>query len=175
MAALFSDHFAGDTLSEFNSQSRAPAGAGRGRLRYQRAEVFAALTGGSATGDTARMMTLKSSDRLVQLFFMMTHGEPTYKVLLGLAKSGAAHDGPMIDNDILAQQSVTIPNALDHDDKFGTGLPDPDLLRGAPLWKIVTGYASDPMESWDVVISSGDSDMSSASTMLIEAYYTSGD
>ena len=185
MTRYFSDHFSGVnavTLAADNSvldQNKLPdAGIHRARLRYKRAEI----TQDFADGDYTRLMQFRSGDRFVAVYVTHSDSGDAGQFNIGFWETGRDHDGPLGDINIVALGVVTT-TALIHSDVFGTGFPDPDMLRGKTAWELhnlwaasVDGpqYLVDPMEDWDLVLHTftGTTD---TTQFVVEVYFTSGD
>ena len=181
MATYYSDHFMGATHADLDIQVRASAGIQHGRLRYQRAEFTQKLT---VVYDYVRMMQFKSSDRLVELFLTSTSSGSGANgtISVGLHKTGYAHDGAILDNNIFSTAYDVSGAAVNHVEILGTGYPDADLFRGKALWEVANMpssgsaglYPVDPMEDWDLVVTCAEI-FADEATIILEAYYTSGD
>lgn len=151
------------------------AGVSHGRIRYKRC----LWTGLALTTEEVRLMTLKSGDRLLQLFMSTVAGTlPTAGDWdLGLYATGSNHDGAEEDHDIFgAANDATSAQA--RVDIFTAGaLTDRD--RGRTLWEIASvglaSYTEDPLKEMDIVGTIDTSFTILALTCVVEAIYTSGD
>ena len=68
MATFYSDHFSSDGVNQTSfdgNEIRPSAGWGGGQLRYQRGSV---TNGGLEADDIYKMLTLRSSDRIVEMY-----------------------------------------------------------------------------------------------------------
>lgn len=131
--------------------------------------------------DVIRLLDLKSSDRLIELFFSMdANWGATTTFNVGLYKKGSANNGAVIDEDLFGSAidwSGEIAR-VDYFDEAGT-LDDWD--RGKALWELAAigaaSYTSDPGEIWTVTAQTTQdiSATAAAVEMLVEAYYVAGD
>ena len=184
MATYFSDHFSGvnpDTgvldNAYLDKTKLPPAGIGHGRIRYARAEI----TLNAASTDEIRMMQLRSSDRIFQVYLTCTDSGSAGLVQTGLYKSGVSHDGPALDANIIGTFDPT--TARSHLDIWGTGsAPDSSYMRGRTLWELVTlpgsgvagEYTTNPAEDWDLILRfHAGTDVSTQ--IILEVLYTTGD
>ena len=176
MASFFSDHFSADgsNKSTVDIQKRASAGISHGRLRYKRASIDTVDT---ANADEVRFCQFKSSDRIIEVF-VTGDGTPSAGTMdIGLYKSGTAHDGAVIDDDLFAS-ALAIDSASARVDEFTEATTLGNLDRGKTLWELATvgaaSYTSDPMEDWDLV-GTTDTGTTGNLAMTVEVIYTSGD
>ena len=185
MATYYSDHFSTNGLQadSYDGQIRVNAGIGHGRLRYKRAQATPTSAG---TGDTIRMMTFKSSDRLIELL-ISTDGNATGGTIdLGMFLSGANHDGDSLGaNNINSfMDAAALTTLANRTDAFGeTGasaiaVATENNARGLTMWEIANfgdgSYTVDPMIQFDIVITPTVA-FDAANIVTLEAYYTSGD
>ena len=185
MATYYSDHFSTNGLQadSYDGQIRVSAGIGHGRLRYKRAQSTPTSAG---TSDTIRMMTFKSSDRLIELL-ISTDGNATGGTIdLGMFLSGANHDGDSLGaNNINSfMDAAALTTLANRTDAFGeTGasaiaVATENNARGLTMWEIANfgdgSYTVDPMTQFDIVITPTVA-FDAANIVTLEAYYTSGD
>jgi len=174
VATYYSDHFMGATHADLDTQLRASAGIEHGRLRYQRAEITQLV----AVTEVVRMMQFKSSDRIFQLFVTTSAADSAGVLGIGLRKTGREHDGADLDVNCIAS-GLSMSSRLDFTDAFMlVGDPTIPLYRGRMLWELLDAgsltYAEDPMEDWDLTIVAA-TGFNAERTVVLEAYYTSGD
>ena len=174
MTDYFSNHYTetGSAQTAVDRNWKTSAGIGHARLRYKACRY----TGQPQTTDLVRLMTFKSSDRLVKLV-VSAPGTPTAGTLnVGAHLSGLNHDGAVIDADIfataldttgaLAQSESLTENALEHED------------RAKPLWEqaseVTATYTADPGVDIDITITPA-VNTDASQEYLVEAWYTAGD
>jgi hypothetical protein len=185
MATYYSDHYSANGLQadSYDGQMRVNAGIGHGRLRYKRAQATPTSAG---TGDTIRMLTFKSGDRLIELM-ISTDGNATGGTIdLGMFLSGSNHDGASLGaNNINSFMDAAALTTIGHrTDAFGeTGasaitVATENEVRGLTMWEIANfgdgAYTVDPMTSFDIVITPTVA-FDAANIVTLEAYYTAGD
>ncbi|MBR23374.1 MAG: hypothetical protein CMF57_13210, partial [Leifsonia sp.] len=183
MATRYSDHFSatGDDGDPLDMQVRVSAGISHGRLRYKRARANGLFT----TADVVRMMTFKSSDRLIELWLGWDGANTAGAVTVGLCLSGSNHSGAPVDWTLFGVGLATTTLARRQGLMVGGWSADlvavagEEEVRGLPLWKQAS-YGSgtdteDPMTEYDIVIAPSTTLAGADSIMTLEAYYTSGD
>ncbi len=180
MATFFSDHLSSDGVNKtaVDVAARHSAGIGHGRLRYQRATINTA-GGVPAAADILRFFTLKTSDRIVEMY---ATGRPATAgtMDLGVHKVGSGlHDGAVVDADLFSS-ALALTSALNTHgvaevvlDVLQEAGTVTNALRGAALWQMA-GLASDPREQWDVTGTLAGS-VAGTGTITLECFYTSGD
>jgi len=183
MATRYSDHFStsGDDGDSLDMQVRAAAGISHGRVRYKRARAGGLFL----TTDTVRMMTFKSSDRLLELWLTTDGGSTAGAVNVGLNLSGSNHDGAVIDANLFATTLTTSTittrtNILGEAGSALIAVAGEEAIEGQTLWEIAAAHGggsdtSDPMTQYDIVITPSTSFTVADSIVTMEAYYTSGD
>lgn len=175
MATYFSDHFSTAAAATTVDRVHRPVVAiSHGRLRYKRAKI--AFT--PAAADIVRFFTLKSGDRLVELWLSSDDMASTSATVhVGIYKAGDNHDGAVIDDDVFATSVDTATAALARSDVFNEAgnftLP---VGRGSTLWELADAgagtYTADPQEAWDVTMTIAAISGPAASDVVLEAYYT---
>jgi hypothetical protein len=168
----FSDLYAGlATPSTLDMQKRASAGVSHGRLRYAvvRFDPGEAVT----ISSNVRLKQFKSGDRINSILISCTDAGTAGDLDIGLYKSGANHDGAVVDADVFATALDVNAAALSQVDVFDeAGLDDQD--RGKTLWELA-GQSSDPMEDWDLTLDAVEATTAAGWEATIEIYYTAGD
>lgn len=182
---VFSDHFSTTGIATsltdvtglaYDRNKRLIAGLSHGRVRYKRASIVAGT--GTGIGDMFRMCQFKSGDRLHSVM-LSTSGGSAGATDIGLYKSGFAHDGAVIDADLIGS-AVTTSGTVARVDQFKESTTLKDIDRGKTLWELVTigaaaTYTSDPFEDWDLVLTFTTAITVSLQTIVTECFYTSGD
>ena len=176
MAGLFYADLYAETLTPttVDTQKRASAGVSHGRKRYARAQV---LTTATLTTDTAvsqiRLKQFKSGDRISKITMHKTADGASGAVNMGPWKTGAAHDGVVVDADLFqAAQSVSAASSAGGIEALTDGAVT-DFQRGLTLWEMA-GLSADPMEDWDLTMTAS-ATVATAQTYMYEFEYTSGD
>lgn len=168
----FSDLYAGlATPSTLDSQKRASAGVSHGRLRY----AVARFDPGEVVtvSSSVRLKQFKSGDRINSILISCPDAGTTGDVDLGIYKSGASHDGAVVDNDLFATDLDVNAAALSQVDVFDEAALD-DQDRGKTLWELA-GQSSDPMEDWDLTMDFPEATTDATWEVTFEVFYTSGD
>lgn len=168
----FSDLYAGlATASTLDAQKRASAGVSHGRIRYSvcRFDPGEVVT----INSIVRMKQFKSGDRIHSILLSSTDSGDTGDIDLGFYKTGAAHDGAVVDLDLFASAQDVNAAIRERIEVFDeAGLDDHD--RGKTLWELA-GQSSDPMEDWDLSIHVAEASTDVAWELTLEIFYTSGD
>jgi hypothetical protein len=168
----FSDLYAGlATASTLDMQKRASAGVSHGRIRYAlcRFDPGEVVT----INSIVRMKQFKSGDRIHSILLSSTDCGSAGDIDIGVYKSGAAHDGAVVDLDLFASAqdvNAAIRERLEVFDE--AGLDDHD--RGKTLWEL-NGDSVDPMEDWDLSIHVAEASTDTAWELTLEIFYTAGD
>jgi hypothetical protein len=179
MAEFFSDHFASPSANTaVGLHYRAPVNISQARTRTK----VARITGLFSTSDVVRMMSLRSSDRLLQLHVGSDAGSTAGTVHVGVYKPGENHDGAVEDVDLF-------DNALDIStaaiDPWGADAMVAGVLvgtdRGKTMWELVTlgngpgNYTEDPNLGFDLCFTPSVSFTVADTELTMIATYTSGD
>jgi hypothetical protein len=178
MASYFSEHYAAKSSATVAipqaipiSQRIAEPGLSRAYLMRDRVALdFRGIpeqTEGANTlvaGDTFRLMTLRSSDRIDTIYgFIPSSGAGDWNSSganswnLGLYESGANHDGNVIDAALFCSNlSFTTAVGAYQDWLVEAGTIDGYLDRGKPLWELAAlgaaNYTEDPLIEMDLVL-----------------------
>jgi hypothetical protein len=185
MANYYSDHYTANGLQadSYDTQIRVSAGIGHGRLRYKRAQATPTNAG---TSDQIRMMTFKSSDRLIELWISTDGNASGGTIDLGMFLSGDNHDGASLGTNNVnsfmdAAAMTTIANRTEAFGETGASaiaVATENNARGLTMWEIANfgdaSYTEDPMTSFDIVVTPTVA-FDAANILTLEAYYTSGD
>jgi hypothetical protein len=127
----------------------------------------------AAAGDIFRFLTLRSSDRLLALYFstlgIMTGADDAS---LGIYLSGDNHDGAVEDVDLF-DVVLDLLAVSNHADMF-TNAALTHMQRGQPLWEL-NGDSVDPHVNYDVAITTIAEPVGAADVLAIEAHYLAGD
>lgn len=177
MANYFSDAFApASANTAVGLHYRPPVNVSHARMRTKVHRV----TGLFLTTDLVRMMSLRSSDRLLGLHLGSDGGSTAGAVNIGLHLSGDNHDGAVADADLFAT-AITTSSAVDPwiADGFADGVLA-GIDRGRTLWELATigtgtNYTEDPGLSFDVTLTPSTSFTGSDTELSLIAYYTAGD
>lgn len=182
MPSIFSDHFGTGIATalageiDLDRTKRVAVGIGHGRLRYKRARVTIGTAAG--IGDQIRLMQFRSSDRIIQVFMTSDGGGDAGAVDIGIYKTGAAHDGAVIDADLFGS-AVAVDAAVARVDQFKESAILGDVDRGKTLWELADigagTYTVDPMEDWDLVATVTTAVTVALNTTVWEVIYTAGD
>lgn len=178
MADYFSDAYApASANTAVGRHYRPPVNISHARLRTK---VHRA-TGLFTTSDEVRMLSLRSSDRLLALHIGSGGLSTLGACNVGLALSGDNHDGAVEDADLFATAIVTStakdPWAVDAFAESGT-LGGVD--RGKTMWEIATlgtgtNYTADPGVNFDIIVVPSTTFTDAADEITMIAYYTAGD
>lgn len=182
MATYYSDHFSasGDDGDSLDVQIRASAGVSHGRVRYKRSRAGGLFL----DSDTVRMMTFKSSDRLLEMYLTTDGASSAGAVNIGLYLTGANHDGAVVDADLFATALTTSTlttrvNVLGEADSALIAVAGEEAVEGQALWAQAAYGAgsdtSDPQTQYDIVVTPSTSHATTDIILTLEAYYTSGD
>ncbi len=191
MANAFSDHFnssgslgpGAGTVAEalpLDSQRRAHVGFGHTRFRWMRAAVTVGDDVG--IGDQIRMMTLKSSDRIIEFFFTSDGGTTAGSVDIGVYLTGRAHDGALPSTNSVDQWSTTavaVTAIVARVTRFALG-DIAVIQKGLQLWEMINvsdaaTYAVDPLVNFDITMTATIAFTVSTAAMIFEVHYVSGD
>ncbi len=176
MAVYFSDNIADSSANtSLGVGYRATVGVRHARTRTSIARVTAL----ALTTDVVRMITLRSSDRLLSLELATDGACAAGAVNVGLYLSGSAHDGAVADADVFAT-AVTVSTETDLVDIFDENTLLDGVDRGRTLWEIATlgagtNYTSDPIVNFDICLVPSTSLTTAAAELTLKAVYTSGD
>lgn len=179
MSDYFSDNLADSSANTTLVQGyKAHVGIKHARTRTSIARATTADSTGFQTTDVVRMITLKSSDRLLALEFGAdgTTGNAA-EVDIGIYLTGAAHAGA-VDDANLFDDAADVATLSDLHDVFDLGaLAGTD--RGKTMWELVTigggtNYTSDPNIEFDICLTPG-TNFDNDTECVLKAVYTSGD
>lgn len=177
MTIFYSDHFeptAGSEISTLDNQHRPSAGIAGASVYRDRARV--SLSTAFLVADEARLFSLPSGARLIELFVTGDGGSTAGAVNIGLYEAGKveSHDGPVIDADLFASALVTSA-AIARVDEFDEAGTLGDFDRGKRLWELAAlgagTYTEDPFEKWDVTLTATVAFTVAATELVVEAYY----
>ena len=179
MAVYFSDHMAVSTANTTLVEGyKAHAGIKHARTRT----TISRATGLFLDADVVRMITLKSSDRLIGLELATDGACSAGAVDVGIYLSGDDHDGAEEDEDIFAT-AVTVSTETDLIEIFTertSSILVGGIDRGKTMWEIVTlgggtNHTSDPNINFDLCLVPTTSLTVLATELTLKAIYTSGD
>lgn len=153
------------------------AGISHGRIRYKRASITGLPL--VTTPDVLRFFSLKSSDRLLELYLSCDGGSTAGAVSTGLHEAGSNHDGAVVDADLF-DTAQSIASALNRQEAWAGGaLANFGVNRGSYLWQQAAvgaaSYTEDPKILFDVTCTVTTSFTVADSELVLEAYYTAGD
>jgi hypothetical protein len=119
-------------------------------------------------GDQIRLMTLRSSDRLLALHYSNDGGlSGPSDSTCGLHLAGENHDGAVVDVDLF-DTVMPLESALNRDKIYDEGtLTGQD--RGLPIWEIL-GESEDTKVDYDVTITAGEN-QTGTGKIGMQAYY----
>jgi hypothetical protein len=172
MANYFSDLYAGlSTPGTLDLQKRASAGVSHGRVRY----ALCRFDPGEVVeiNSVVRMKQFKTSDRIHSILISSSDSGTAGDLDIGLYKTGAAHDGAVVDLDLFASAVDVNAAALGRIEVMNeANLNHRD--RGKTLWEL-NGDSADPMEDWDLSIHVAEATTDVTWELTLEILYTSGD
>lgn len=153
---------------------KSPAGLAGGRMRYKAMRILTDQV--FAITEVIRMGTFKSNDRIYELRLTCPDLGTAGDFDIGLYAVGANHDGAVVDDNLFADAldvNTTVSNRVDC---FGAGTT-PGIAntdRGQALW-VLLGLSADPVVEYDLTITAVEATTSVSATVLLEAFYNSGD
>lgn len=178
MARYYSDQY-NSTVSQTAVEDPRPfvaRGLSHSSLKYKRASVTAPA--GITTGDILQFFTLKSSDRLLNLYVTT----PSFTGTGQPADFGLyAEEGGVLDVDLFAGEDAPL-------DDLTVAIARVDCLtlaalenedRGKQLWEMLEegatqSYTDDPAVNYDVAMTMGtESTVTAGAEIVVEAIYTS--
>lgn len=186
MATYYSDHYSADVGSTGHFTTRTankvlPVGIRHARLRRTSARIVIPSSTDLGSGDIIRVFDMRSSTRLVNLYFSMDADfGATTTFDIGLYKKGSADDGAVIDADLFAS-AVDWAGAIARVDYFTESTTFTDMDRGKPLWTLADigagTYTEDPQEMWTIAVTTTQdiSAVAAEVNMLAEAIYVAND
>ena len=148
----YSPHYTADTPTALvgTSQDDPPffiePGLRHGTVRHSHALIDISGTT-LATTEQLRMLSMKSSDRLIEAYLTNTHTGTALTFDVGLYEIGANHDGADKDKNLIA--TITDGTVATRTALFADILSDLD--RGKTLWELL-GESEDPQVLYDVVL-----------------------
>ncbi len=176
MTAVFSDIIADPTANTtLGVGYRAPVGISHARLRTKIARVtYLALT-----TDVLRMITLKSSDRLISLELATDGACAAGAVDVGLYLSGKNHTGAVADADMFST-ALVVSTETDYVDAWLDSTLLDGVDRGRTMWALATlgagtNYTVDPIIEFDIVLIASTNCTTTAQELTKKADYTAGD
>tara|TARA_R110002096_G_C14156362_1_gene684506 strand:- start:34 stop:540 length:507 start_codon:yes stop_codon:yes gene_type:complete len=140
-----------------------------GRQRIARSEITFLLQ----TTDTARMLTLKSTDRLYELWLCGNGAGSAGATDVGIYTAGELHAGAVVDQDFFGS-AIASPSTAAGADVFAEATAANTVLRGLPMWQIA-GASSDPGGYYDIALDPTTHFASTAPRMVMIAHYLAGD
>lgn len=188
MTTYYSDHFTTGGLStdSFDNQIRVSAGVGHSRLRYKRGRITTHATTFAST-DTARILTMRSSARLIELLISTDGAASNGTVDVGVFLSGTNHDGASIGTatvnlfaDALALTTLGNRTSIFGAEAGSSSVPvaGEECPNGTTMWELVNmgdgAYTSDPEINFDITLLPTVT-FNAATIITLEAYYTAGD
>lgn len=188
MTTYYSDHFTANGLAadSYDNQIRVDAGIGHGRIRYKRGQATTHASTFTTT-DTLRMLTMKSGDRLLELWVSTDGTATTGTVDIGLYLSGDNHDGASLGTatvnlfaDALPMTTLASRTNILAAEAGSTSIPvtTESATSGKTIWAIANmgdaTYTVNPMIDFDITILPTII-FDAATIITMEAYYTSGD
>jgi len=121
-----------------------------------------------ATTQVLRMFTMKSSDRILEMYLTNTHtGTLTFDV--GIYLAGPTHDGAVEDANLFA--TITDGTAATRTALFADILSDLD--RGKAIWEL-NGDTVDPIVDYDVCLTAVTVTTVTEGSSLLEVEYKAG-
>ena len=153
-----------------------PVSTSRMRYRHTLVPITLASPANMDSGDEIRLMTFKSTDRIVELFRSSIAVVGGGAATLGISLTGANHDGAAVDADLFGNGVITVAARADI---FAVGAADGTRDRAKTLWELLdevgpTSYGVNPNVLFDLTLTLA-ADISTAGTLLYEVNYISGD
>ncbi len=187
MTTFYSPHYGPDVgeTNHFTTLSApvpaVPVGIKHARVRHQSAQIIVPALTDLADGDIIRLFDLRSSDRLIELFFSMdANWGATATFDIGLYLKGANNAGAVVDANLFSTADDW-QNAQARVDVLTDGTLD-DWDRGKQLWELVNAvtastYAADPQVLFTVAVTAtaNITQVVGAVEFLCEATYVDGD
>lgn len=176
MAVYFSDNIADPAANTTLGVHYMPsAQINHGRTRTS----IARCTSLALTSDTVRMISLRSSDRLLELFLATDGACGAGAVDVGIFLAGESHDGASDDPDLFASAMV-VSTETDLVDAFVESTTLDGVDRGRTMWEIVTlgggtNYTENPGINFDIVLTPTTSLTTTATELVMKAVYLAGD
>lgn len=155
--------------SAFDKAFRAAAGFANGRLRVSGSRITRLLT----TSDVARMISLRSTDRLWALYAWGNGAAAAGACDVGLHYGGTSHNGAVLDADFFAS-AITAPSSAAFAEIFAERLAANSGGRGLPLWE-AAGLSADPGGKFDITITPTTSFTTTAPLVTLFAFFSAGD
>ena len=174
MPNYYSPHFTVDTPTATVGTSadvpRIKAAPGLRHAGVKHSHALIDISGTDlATTEVLRMFTMKSSDRLLELYLTNTHTGSALTFDVGLYDVGNNHDGAVVDANLLA--TITDGTAATRTALFADILGDTD--RGKALWELL-GLSADPIKDYDVCLTAVTVTTVTEGISLLEAVYKAG-
>lgn len=187
MANFYSDHYSDDgtaatgtaaTTSIDDPRIKAPAGISHGKLRYKRGQI--ATTTALSAGDVLRFFSLKSSDRILEMYLSKAVDASTSMTAdLGLYTEG----GSVLDLDLFGDvanapfSDITV--AVTRSDVLTNAGTVTDADRGKALWEMYALGAgsdtSDPLVNYDIGLTcAAEVGAVAITSWALECYYVPG-
>lgn len=189
MATYYSNHY-GPEVGETNHfttrntiPKTVPTGFKHSRVRRSAAQLTVPAATDLGSGDVLRLLDLKSTDRLINLYFSMdANWGATTTFNVGLYAKGTNDDGAVIDADLFGS-AIDWAGEINRVDYFTESTTLDDWDRGKALWELAniglgaTTYTSATHALWTVtaVTTQDISAVAAAVEFLCEAYYIAGD
>ncbi len=187
MTDFFSNHYGPEVgaTNHFTTlaspETPVPVGLRHSRVRSSFAQLTVPNGQDLGDNDVIRLLDLKSSDRLIELFFSMDlnwGGTTTFNV--GLYLKGGANTGSVVDEDLFGS-AINWAGAITRVDYFKEATTLDDWDRGKQMWELAAiGAGSDTVDPHVTytIAATCSQDISAAAAaveFLCEAYYVSGD
>ena len=186
MTTYYSDHYSADQGATGHFTTRVTpskiVGVGKKHARIRRTAAFYTIPASTdlADDDAVRFLDLKSSDRLVELYFSQDANQgATATYNFGLWLKGAADDGALVDEDLFGA-GTDLAGAIARTDYFTGGALD-NWDRGKTLWELAAiGDGSDtvdPQTTYTIGMqaTANITVVDDPVETLVEAYYIAGD
>lgn len=183
MSTFYSDHYTVGTpndavtpnvgLAPDDPRIKVTPGHKHAAIRYSRASILMTSLANPAGTDFIRMMSLKSSDRILDLFALGV-GNTSTAGNVGVYLAGDDNAGAVVDADLFA--SAFLFTTVTRTDIFAESAVLADEDRGKQLWELALIGAGtdteDPHVMYDIGI-----DLTAAGTedtIILECYYVAG-
>lgn len=180
MTVWYSDHYGADGDNDIVLVS--PPKVVGVRIKHARKRWSKAHFVGmplDTTPDVVRMLTMKSSDVLIDLYMSCDGGSTAGDCDVGLYLTGGAHDGAVVDQDLFASAVDIHTAAFAPTSIYNEAATIGETNYGLPLWQLAAlgaaTYTEDPQVQFDICLTVTTSFTVADTIINLEALYAAGD